>query len=147
MTLDVSDAKQLVRDFLQMSDDYRVHDPALSSELSSKAHEICRDLGIDVDSLGHEKVIEPSLEKVIEPSLDFLDAATMADHENASEDLEALDDAEALEEQNQLLQILDHQKAVVEAQTDDDTLQIKVKRRSSASGWNMFGSLLRLETA
>ncbi len=139
MTLDVSGAEQLVREFLQMSDDYRAHDPALSSELSSKAYEICHDLGIDVDSLSEEKVVESNL--------DFLDADTMAEHEENSPEQQLQNDPDALDEQDQLLQILDHQKALVEAQSEDNALQMKEKRRSSSSGWNMFGSLLRLETA
>ncbi|MGI9450683.1 MAG: hypothetical protein ACR2QH_08630 [Geminicoccaceae bacterium] len=139
MSLDVSGAEQLVRDFLQMSDDYRAHDPDLSAELTSKAHEICRDFDIDVSSLGEGKAVVPKL--------DFLDAATMAEHESEAVEAEPSESPEAIDEQDQLLQILDHQRALVQAQANDQVVDTRRRRRSSLPGRSMFSSWLRLETA
>ena len=138
MSLDVSGAEQLVRDFLQMSDDFRAHDPDLSAELTSKAHEICRDFDIDVGSLGEGKVVEPTF--------DFLDAAIMAEQESDAVRAEPLESPETIEEQDQLLQILDHQRALVQAQANDQIVETKRRRRSNLPGRSVFSSWLRLET-
>ncbi|MGI9434981.1 MAG: hypothetical protein ACR2Q4_09170 [Geminicoccaceae bacterium] len=139
MSLDLSGAEQLARDFFQMSSDYRAHDPELAAELASKAQEICRDFGIEVDVVSEETVVEPKL--------GLPDAATMAEHGGASDEAQTSDNAEVFDDQEQLMQILDHQKALVAAQANDQVAQTSEKERSTSSGWSMFSSLLRLETA
>lgn len=47
MTLDISEAIALAKDLLQTSTEFRPHDPTLAAEFSSRAFEICDDLGID----------------------------------------------------------------------------------------------------
>lgn len=52
MTLDISEAIALAKDLFETSDDFRRHDPVLAEEFSSRAFEICNDLGIDPAEIG-----------------------------------------------------------------------------------------------
>ncbi len=52
MTLDVSEAIALAKDLLETSSDFRPHDPDLADQFSSRAFEICNELGIDSALIG-----------------------------------------------------------------------------------------------
>ncbi|MEM9624717.1 MAG: hypothetical protein AAGA21_00680 [Pseudomonadota bacterium] len=52
MTLDISEAIALAKDLFKTSGDFRPHDPVLAEEFSSRAYEICNDLGIDPVEIG-----------------------------------------------------------------------------------------------
>ena len=52
MTLDISEAIALAKDLFETSSDFRPHDPVLAEEFSSRAYEICNDLGIDPAEIG-----------------------------------------------------------------------------------------------
>ncbi|MGI9486344.1 MAG: hypothetical protein ACR2RF_10800 [Geminicoccaceae bacterium] len=52
MTLDISEAIALAKDLLETSSDFRPHDPEMADQFSSRAFEICDDLGIDPALIG-----------------------------------------------------------------------------------------------
>lgn len=138
MTLDVSGAEQLVRDFLRMSDDYRAHDSALSAELALKAQEISRDFDLDVESLGGKEPFGRRLPT--EPSMRAEAAATVIERDRGRDSGRSAIDLETIEEQDQLFQILDHQKALLETQVDDENRPLTDRPRLKLPGWNFFGS-------
>lgn len=138
MTLDVSGAEQLVRDFLRMSDDYRAHDSALSAELALKAQEISRDFDLDVESLVGNEPFAKRL--ATEPLMRAEAANTVVERDRNRDSARSAVDLETAEEQDQLFQILDHQKALLESQVDGGNRQLADRSRLKLPGWNFFGS-------
>lgn len=131
MTFDVSNAEQLVHDFLRMAEDYREHDPELSKELEAKASEISHDLGLG---------IEP---RTVEPYQNAFAAIPTTDHDRVIEVSRSEPDLETFEDQDQLLQILNHQRTIVEARTEENKPRPAERSRSKSQGRGIFSSWLR----
>jgi hypothetical protein len=136
MTFDVSSAEQLVHDFLRMAEDYREHDPELSKELKAKAGEISHDLGLDI-GLGTVEAV------TVEPYQKAFAAISTKGHDRVIEVGRSEPDPESFEDEDQLLQILDRQRTIVEAQTEENTPRSAERSRSKSQGWGIFGSWLR----
>ncbi|MEZ5933820.1 MAG: hypothetical protein R3F54_18095 [Alphaproteobacteria bacterium] len=129
MSLDVSDAIALAKDLLKTSSEYRPHDPAMAAEFSSRAFEICDDLGIDRALIGD--VAEPLVDQV----------TTTDDTDNGSVAMAALTpakagDDEARQTSQQLRDLLQQQARVLETMREAEAApQPKERRRS----FRLFG--------
>jgi len=140
MTLDMSGAEQLVQDFLRMAEDFRAHDPGLSKELEAKAGEIIRDLGLEMRP--------PSASAMtIEPSKKALAAIATKERDRDHHVAGPKSELEAGEEQDQLVQILDHQRAILDARDEQHRRQSAEEQDSRSRGWAVFGSWLRPQSA
>ena len=141
MTLDISEAIALAKDLLEASSDFRPHDPAMADEFSSRAFEICDDLGIDPALIG----VEPT---------DLQDDGDDDEAETAVVELTTADavDDEARQTSDELRDLLQQQALVLQnaRQTHDLEPQKTAKRTFRLFGRSdnrSFGRLLQSASA
>lgn len=133
MGLDVSGAESLVYDLQRTSNEYRAYDPNLAEEIALKAHEICREFGIDPAMLD-QSVITLQDPEAIEQDAHTEEATPIADDQVPYRS-EAAD--------IQLQGILDRQREMTDGETVNNRRNASAEQRSS---WPAISSLLGLQT-
>ena len=128
MALDVSEAIALAKDLMKTSGDFRPHDPALAEQFSSRAYEICDDLGIDRAVIG---------ECVAEPIEDADEGDGGSDSAIIETPPAVLDDEDARQTSQQLRDLLQQQARVLQnaRETEAALAQPKAKKRA----FRLFG--------
>lgn len=142
MSFDVSEARQLVQDLIRMADDFRVHDPDLAREFATKAQEIDRDLGLEVNLTGH------TTSGYNNKALATIAAAGQERHNlHHAADLTGDEGRDAEEDDDRLSQILGHQRALLESRDGGAAgARANGESRDKSTGWSVLGSWLRPES-
>jgi len=146
MALDVSEAIALAKDLLKTSCDFQSHDPEMAADFSSRAFEICDDLGIDRSLVGEPPLARPSADHRERPT-EQVDSRADEDGVSPTNDLSATelstDDLtqteltpaeiakeEARQTNDQLHSLLQQQARVLQHVRDAEaTPEPKVKKR------------------
>ncbi len=131
MALDVSEAIELAKDLLATGNDFRPHDPAMAAEFSSRAFEICDDLGIDRALIGAQP------DDVVDDTGDDDNGAATVEMAPTVELTPAEDvDEEARETSDQLRDLLQQQARVLQSARQTASLEApKAAKRS----FRLFG--------